>query len=334
MQNVESNKTRPRAPTPVKKRKTRSLDSVKARSGWLFVLPFVLGFVIIYAPLVFESLRFSFSRLIPMTGGGFTLEFVGLENYRTALFGDTVFIEVLIESITTLIFDLPSIIIFSLFIAILLNQKMVGRAAFRAIFFIPVILATGIIDRIDQGNAMLQMMSGDGIDIGLDGSTVIEGEEVAVEGLITMADLNWLFRNMVVGQGLVEYVVAAVNSILSIVNRSGVQMLIFLAGLQSISPSIYESAYMEGASAWETFWKITFPMVSPMILVNAIYTVIDSFTSRSNSAMNFIQNVYDTATGGNVLSAAMSWIYFTLVMLLIAIVAGILSAYVFYQRRD
>ena len=124
-----------------------------------------------------------------------------------------------------------------------------------------------------------------------------------------------------------------VNNIYNIINRSGVQMLIFLAGLQSISPAIYESCDIDGATAWETFWKITFPMISPMILVNAIYTVIDSFTSQSNTVMAYISDVYDKA-GGNVLSSAMAWIYFLIVLAIIGVVAALMSGYVFYQKRD
>ena len=135
---------------------------------------------------------------------------------------------------------------------------------------------------------------------------------------------------MKVGTELVEYVVKMVNNIYDIINRSGVQMLIYLAGLQSISPAIYESCDIDGATAWETFWKITFPMISPMILVNAIYTVIDSFTSQSNQVMTYISTVYDQA-GGNVLSSAMAWIYFLIVLVIIGLVAAILSAYVFYR---
>lgn len=111
-------------------------------------------------------------------------------------------------------------------------------------------------------------------------------------------------------------------------------MLVFLAGLQSINPSIYESCKMEGATPWETFWKITFPMISPMILVNAVYTVIDSFTSQSNQVMTYINNIYLTASGGRVLSTAMSWVYFLLVIVLLGLVAFLLSSFVFYQRRD
>ena len=138
---------------------------------------------------------------------------------------------------------------------------------------------------------------------------------------------------MKVGTGLVEYVTSLVNSVYDIINQSGVQMLIFLAGLQSISPAIYESCSIDGATTWETFWKITFPMISPMILVNTIYTVIDSFTSSKNEVMTYINQIY-TQSGGNVRSAAMSWIYFIIVIAIIGVVAAVLSAYIFYQRKD
>jgi ABC-type sugar transport system permease subunit len=110
-------------------------------------------------------------------------------------------------------------------------------------------------------------------------------------------------------------------------------MLIFLAGLQSISPAIYESCKIDGATAWETFWKITFPMISPMILVNGVYTIIDSFTTDSNSVMKYIANKYSDA-GGNVISSAMAWIYFLIVILIVAVIASVLSAFVFYQRKN
>ena len=138
---------------------------------------------------------------------------------------------------------------------------------------------------------------------------------------------------MKVGTEIVDYVVSAINNIYDIVNRSGVQMLIFLAGLQFISPAIYESCQIDGASSWETFWKITFPMISPMILVNAVYTIIDSFTTDSNTVMKFIAAKY-TQTNGNVISSAMSWIYVLIVMLIVGVVAAIFSGVVFYQKKD
>ena len=315
----ESKKTVP------KKKKIASLDARKARSGWLFVLPFALAFVIIYIPIIFDSLRFSFCEIHVKLGGGYWLEFVGLRNYSDALFVDAQFVKTLTTGLKQLVFDIPAIVIFSLFMAILLNQKMAGRAAFRAIFVIPVILSTGLIETIDAQNTLQDYMdSAEGIATGQKTDTASE--------IVSAIDIQALFANMKVGTELVDIVVGIINNIYNIVNRSGVQMLIFLAGLQSISPAIYESCQIEGASAWETFWKITLPMISPMILVNAVYTVIDSFTTNSNQVMTYIGSVYDKAE--QVLSSAMAWIYFIIVMVIIAAVAGLLSAYTFYQRRD
>lgn len=311
---------------PVKKKKVASLDAKKARGGWFFVLPFVIGFLVLYLPMLISSFEFSFSEIKVDREVGYTLTHVGLENYQEALFSDAGFVRTLTESIKQLVFDVPAIVIFSLFMAIVLNQKMIGRAVFRAIFFIPVILTTGLIDQIDQSNMAMQYMSSGGIDTGVSSGS---GD------LINAMDITNLLGNMAIGTELVDYVVSIVNDIYNIVNRSGVQMLIFLSGLQSISPSIYESCKMDGASGWETFWKITFPMISPMILVNAVYTVIDSFTSESNAVMRYINNVYNTGTvRPRELSSAMSWIYFVLVLVLIGLVSFIASAFVFYQRRD
>ena len=308
-----------------KKRKVASLDKKKARAGWVFVLPFVIGFVLVYLPIIWNSIYMSFHSLNIVTGGGYTLEFVGLDNYSDALFEDPLFVQTLVEGMKELLFDVPAILIFSLFMAVLLNQKMAGRAVFRAIFFIPVILSTGIMESIEGQNILGTMMEGSD---SIDGS-----EQSAASEIVSVMDIERLFYSMKIGKELVEYVVKMINEIYDIVNRSGVQMLIFLAGLQSISPAIYEACRIDGCTAWETFWKITFPMISPMILVNGIYTIIDSFTTDSNSVMKYINSVYQ-GSDGQVLSSAMAWMYFIIVMLILAAVVGIFSAFVFYQKRD
>ena len=310
-----------------KRRKSAALDVRKARAGWIFILPFLIGFVLIYLPIIFDSIKYSFHEIKILVGGGYELEWVGWKNYSDAILVDTSFVTTLVSGLKQLILDIPSIVLFSLFVAIVLNQKIAGRAAFRAIFFIPVILTTGLISDIDAGNTMYSYMSdAEGID---DGS----GQESAATEIVSVMDVERLFANMMIGTEIVEYVVSLVNNIFNIINRCGVQMLIFLSGLQSISPAIYESCSIDGASGWETFWKITLPMVSPMILVNSIYTVIDAFTSSDNKVMAYISTVYEEANG-NVLSSAMSWMYFLVVILIIAAVAGLLGSFVFYQRRD
>ena len=297
-----------------KKKKIASLDKRKARAGWWFVLPFIIGFVCIYLPIIINSLKDTFYlvediRLDPKP--------VGFRNYQTAL-TEHAFLETLLPGLGEMIFDIPAILLFSLFMAILLNQKMAGRAAFRAIFFLPVVLATGIM------TPPASSMTGDaGIDSGAGTSASSE--------IVSALDIEALFANMKVGQELVQYVVKVINDIYDIVNRSGVQMLIFLSGLQSISPAIYEACKIDGATGWETFWKITFPMISPMILVNAVYTVIDAFTTDNNTVMSFIDNINKKEPE---VGAAMSWMYFLMVILIIGVVAGIMSMFVFYQRKD
>ena len=308
------------------KRRKKALESRKARAGWLFVLPFVLGFIFVYLPIIVNSATYSFAEIKTNAGGGgFTLSFVGFENYRQALFVHPTYVTTLISGIQQLIFDIPAIVIFALFMAVLLNQKMFGRAAFRAIFFVPVIISTGLMESISASSVVSHMESS-GMNDGAENTTVSQ--------IISAVDIQLLFSNMKIGSGLATYVAKLVNDIYNIVNRSGVQLLIFLAALQSISPAIYESCSIDGASAWETFWKITIPMISPMILVNAVYTVIDAFTDSSNTVMTYINTVYNQSSSGRVLSSAMSWMYFLIVIAIIAVVALLLSLFVFYQRRD
>jgi len=199
---------------------------------------------------------------------------------------------------------------------------MAGRAAFRAIFFVPVILTTGIMESIETQNIMGELGE----------ESINTGATNTTDQLVSVMDVQMLFSNLMIGQGLITYVTQLINNIFAIVNRSGVQMLIFLAGLQSISPAIYESCQIDGASTWETFWKITFPMISPMILVNAVYTIIDSFTTATNVTMSFIDGAKSASS--QIVGDAMSWMYFLIVMAILAVITGLLSAFVFYQRRD
>ena len=299
-----------------------SLAERKARKGWLFVLPFVLGFILVYLPIIIDSICFSFMTVeIKLDSQGYSYTEVvsrGFTFYRE-MFADKDFTEKLGKGIGQLLWEVPAIVIFALFVAVILNQKMMGRAVFRAIFFVPVILSTGLLESLTQTS-----VAGEGVD---DGSG-----ESATEGLVSAMDLQGLFGMMAIGGDLVEKIVDLVNHVYDIITFSGVQMLIFLAGLQSISPAIYEAARIDGASSWETFWKITFPMISPMILVNGIYTIIDSFTRNNNTVMKFIGQVYDNESQS--LATAEYWVYFMIIFAIVAAFGGIVSAYVFYQRRD
>ena len=310
----------------IPKRKRASLNARKARQGYYFVAPFIIGIVLIYIPILLDSIWFSFNRLNSdnFVNGVMSpiYESVGLQYYKYALLQNPNFVTNLLAGLQQLIFEVPAVIIFSLFIAVVLNQKMLGRALFRAIFFVPVIISTGLMETLIHQDMMANQTES-GINDGSGGNSSSD--------IISVLDVEKLFGSMKVGTELVTYVVSIVNNVYNIINYSGVQMLIFLAGLQSISPSIYEAAQIEGATGWETFWKITFPMISPMILVNAVYSVINAFTRSTNPVMRFISSHY---VGSPFEATAMSWIYFGVIMLIIAAVVGIVSTFIFYQRRD
>ena len=310
---------------PKKRKKIASLDRRKARAGWFFILPFLIGFVLVYLPMIFQSIQLSFSTmLVGGTDTSLKLTWVGIQNYQEALFVDAKFVQTLLSGLGNLAFEVPAILIFSLFMAVMLNQKMAGRAVFRSIFFIPVILSTGIMETIASADVLNDYMdSSEGIDDGSGQSTS--------DQLVSAMDFTVLFANMKVGTELIEYVVTALNNIYGIVNRAGVQLLIFLAALQGVSPAIYEACKIDGATSWETFWKVTFPIISPMILVNGVYTIIDSFTTDSNPVMSYIAEVYKLYSER---STAMAWMYFLIVMLVVAVIAAIFSAFVFYQRKN
>ncbi len=309
----------------IKRKKSASLEKRKALSGYVFVLPFIVGFLLIYLPILIDSIGFSFFQQGEIVNTGthvyYKYNFAAFKGYVEA-FGENDFVLSLGEGLQQLVLEVPAIIIFALFIAVVLNQKMLGRAAFRAIFFVPVIISTGLIDSINGASGSVVDNLGSGID---DGSSA--------SGLFDITQMTELFREFGAGVGeIVGYVVELVNKISDIISYSGVQMLIFLAGLQSISESIYEACRIDGATGWETFWKVTFPMISPMILVNSVYTVIDSFTRDSNVTMTYIEGFNDNYNG--LVQQSMYWIYFGAVILIIAAVVGVISSFIFYQRKD
>lgn len=304
-----------------------SCERRKQRSYWVFLIPFLIGFLVIFAGIYINSIWYSFNKVELQGSKGFSLTFVGLENYKYALFTDANFVQNIRTSVLGMLTNIPMVILYSLFVAVILSQNIKGRAAFRAIFFIPVILATGFMTKADMTNNIAgeQMWSSLGESVQASGTVA--------NGLMDALDLQEYLMNLSFSPALSGYVVSAVTGIFDIVNLSGVQMLIFLAGLQSISPSIYESADIDGATAWESFWLITFPLISPIIMVNVIYTIIDSFTRSDNVIMTQIQEqgFKSNAMGS---ASAMAWFYFLVVAVCIVIITAIIRGYIYYQQRD
>lgn len=312
-----------------RKKKGVSLSAKKARMGWVFVAPFVLGFFLFYLVMIVQSISFSFMNVTTSPEGGFKTKFCGIDNYVYMLRTIGYFTEQTYASVQRMLTNLLPLLLFSLFVAILLNRKMKGRTIFRAIFFIPVILATGIIAKSDAANNLQGMFNS--FDMGAAESAVEEvSSAFSVDGI--MYFVEQIFVDVPGSDWILTFVENAAQNVYGIINDSGVQILIFLSGLQSISPSLYEAASIEGCSAWESFWKITIPMISPMILVNIIYTMVDSFTKYNNDAMRIVQEQLVAGNYGN--AAAAGWFYFVIIAVLVLIIVGIASRFVFYQNRD
>ena len=256
----------------MKKQKKRRLSLMRKRmiAGYLFILPWLIGFIVIYVRSLFQTVQFSFNEMeIDAINGGYTLVANGWENYRYAFLEHGTFKQTLTSSVMNMLVDVPLITFFSLFMAMLLNKKFPGRALVRAIFFLPVILGSGaIVDAMEMSAKMMQNgVSGQAADMAAASASVA----FDIDYLISM------FMNLGLPAKLMNYITSAVGRINDIISMSGVQIVIFIAALQSIPSSLYEVAKIEGATGYETFWKITFPMVMPHIITNVVYTIVDSF---------------------------------------------------------
>lgn len=282
--------------------------------GLFFVSPFIIGFVLFFLAPMIQSITFALSEL-EVTPFGFNLNYVGLENFRYALRVDPDFIRVFTETTVQILINIPAVIIFSFFAANLLNQKFKGRTLARVIFFLPVILTAGIIAQLESGDLMHQMLD-----------HVSDLDEVTTSSQAVIR----LMLQLSLPRSFIAYIIAAVSRIPEIISTSAIPILIFIAGLQGIPASLYESAKIEGANGWESFWKITFPLVSPLFLTNIVYIIVDSFTAPNNSLVALISNAA-WSRGIYGVSVAMTWMYFAAIALVVAMVFMIISRRVVYM---
>jgi ABC-type sugar transport system permease subunit len=215
-----------------------------------------------------------------------------------------------------MLINVPAIIVFSFFAALLLNQEFKGRAFVRGIFFLPVILSSGVILGVEYDNPIMAEMR-DVIE--MNGGDAISITDTIKEILNTSG----------VGNRVFQVVFDIIDGIYDVVLASGIQIIIFLSGLQTISKSMYEAASIEGCTSWESLWKITFPMISPLLLVNLVYTIVDFCMRTDNQVIRKIQDIMLAKLSYGPASA-MAWIYFGIVMAIIGLASFILSKVVYY----
>lgn len=261
--------------------------------GYLFVLPWIIGFSTFVAFPVGWSLYNSFNKIF-ITSDGFKYQWVGLSNYKRMLIENNTYPIILITFLMEILMMIPLILIFSFFVALLLNQKFPGRSFMRTVFFLPVIFATGqvLMELFTQGAGELPFL-----------------EQYNVNGLV----------QQFFSKSIADAITNVLGKAVIILWYSGVQILIFLAGFQTISKSLYEAIRVDGATPWESFWKITFPAMMPFIGLNAVYTIVDLFTFPFNPVLNIVSNNMFNATTGYGYASAMAWLYFAIIMLLLGI---------------
>lgn len=286
--------------------------------GYAFVLPFIIGLVFFFLVPIVQSLIISFGKI--NTENGFDIVVSGIQNYTRAFGEDATFLQLIIQSVTQMI-NVPLIIIVSFIIANLLKNQFPGRTLYRCLFFLPVILSTGILSTLGANDVVTTIITtgrGSG-----SGSNVLTASQQLISGLLLNANLS---------PKITEYIVYATTNILSILNLSGLQILIFLAALQSIPPSLYEASAIEGATGWENFWKITLPIISPQVLVVCIYTIIDCFVNVNNSIMKYIYGVNFTDLDFGY-GSALAWVYFGLIIVILGVFYLLIKRFIFYYDR-
>ena len=274
-----------------KSKKNRGIVELKSRYGFFFTLHWIIGIVIFFAVPLIQSIIFSFSE-IEVVAGGVDVKLKGLVNYKQILLVDANYETWLTGSVTSYLYSLPIIILLSMSLALILNQKFKGRLFFRALYFLPVIISTGAVI-----NLIFKTTGSDMSDVGV--SDAFSANMISVDDIVKLLDIQ--------GE-IAKYITSTISKIFDLVWSCGIQIVLFLAGLQSIPSSFYEASRVEGATKWEEFWFITFPMLSRVTLLVTVFTMVELITSERTT---LIKNVYSMMRAGNYdETSAMIWFYF------------------------
>lgn len=283
-----------------------TLRTRNAISGFLFISIWIVGFMGFFLIPLIQNFQLSLTDARLNTIREDSYNFIGIQNYIEAFTADIEFVPYLLQTTQNLILDVPFILAFSLAVAWLVVRPGPFRTFFQAIFFLPVVIGSAIVigRMFDQFGNSLVLFQGRGAQ---------------------------QFLYIYLGDRLPTFL-TFLNRSVFVLWRSGVQILIFIAGLKSIDPSLYEAAEVDGANIWNSFWKITLPMLSPVILFNVVYTIIDSFTDYFNTVLRYIRVVtFQTSEMRMGYPSALGNIYFLIIFVLVVIVFGLLSRITFYR---
>lgn len=278
-------------------KKRAKLLQKQHRAGYLFVLPWIVGFLIFFLKPLVESFWYSFND-VTMSSDGLTSSFVGMDNYKYLLVQDSSFLTNLWTVISSMLQQVLICTVLSLFIAVVLVQKFRGRTIYRAILFLPIIMTSGVV----------YSMVGSVV-----GSAGLSGTGNAY--MYSSSSLASLMVQGGISKDTVSMITGFVDSIFKMIPSCGVPILLYISGLQKIPESYYEAARIEGANAWDIFWRITIPKIAPVIFLNLVYVIVDATTSYGgtsggNVMMAAIQTMGFGKTMKFGMSSAMAWMYF------------------------
>lgn len=277
----------------MKNKRIKGIESLKSRYGVLFIMPWIIGVVLFFLVPLMQSVLYSLSD-VNVTENGMDFQFAFFKNYEYILFKNPDFETNLRSALSSFLYSLPIIVIVSLVLALILNQKFPGRFLFRALYFMPVIIATGIVMEIVFRTTSPEAAA--------------NAPEALTDNLFSVADI---MRLLDLPGEIAAFVKDAINSIFDIIWSTGIQIVLFIAGLQTIPSSLYEACYVEGATKWEQFWFVTFPMLSRVTMLVSIFTMIELFTDKQNPLM---AQAYTQMQGGNYdETSAMLWFYFLII---------------------
>ena len=292
-----------------------SYEKRKGLYGYGFIAIWFIGAIFFFIIPIVKSFIYSFNIVTP-EDSRLSQVWAGIENYKSIFLVDPKYRQYLVQVLRDTAIQTPIILVFSLFVAIVINQEFRGRAFARSVFFLPVIIATGPVYAIITG-------------------------DIETSGSASAAQFTTMFSTDMVDELLefigvyglsdkfTQFMSEATGDILNLVWKCGIQIIVFLAALQGIPPSAKEVASIEGATAWEFFWKVTLSYVSPMILVNFVYTIIDTFTDPSNPVMGRIHDIQSGWEYGK--AAAMAWSYFVIILIVVGIIFAVMNKIVYYD---
>lgn len=279
--------------------------------GFSFTIPWVIGVIYFFIIPMIQSFIYSITDIDIQKTVDYT--FKGFGEYQRFFLEDSLFIRTLFNTVFGMLLSVSMVMFFSLFMANILVQKFHGQKLARTIFFLPFIVASGMVIAVIKGDVY---------------SADIINTTHSSQFQITV--LRNILHSINLSNGLITTITNMLNSLFEISWKCGLQILIFMSGLQSISPSIKEAAKMEGATGWEYFWKVAFPILTPIFQLNLVYSIIDSFTDYSNVIIKRIYNL--SASQELSESTALAWIYFGIIFLIIGLVFLLIRRRIFYYN--